>query len=150
MRRGRIIGIDYGLKRIGLATCDESWLIARELFVLNRKSKREDFEQINRVVAEHEAVAIVVGLPYDHDAPEGVYTQADRIRLWTQRLMETVSVPVIMWDETLSSEDAKILARDMRRKRDDPIDDLAARIILQRYLDALRDGLATPPLRGDD
>ncbi len=150
MIRGRLIGIDYGLKRIGLAVCDESWLIARELFVLQRKSKREDFERIDRLVHEQGAVGIVVGLPSDQDATADAYTQADRVRLWVARLKVSVSVPVTLWDETLSSHDAKALARDLRRKKEAPIDDLAARVILQRYLDAVRDGLAVPCFDEDD
>lgn len=143
MIRGRLLGIDHGIKRIGLAVCDASWLVARELTVLERKSKRADFARINQIAAEQEVVAFVVGLPSDLDAPEGVHTQADTVRLWVERLQATTSLPIVLWDETLSSEDAKELARDLRRKYDAPIDDLAARLILQSYIDAVQDGLAS-------
>jgi len=61
--KGRLIGIDHGLKRIGLAVSDLSWLVARELSILNRRSKAEDFERINRIAAEQKAIAFVVGMP---------------------------------------------------------------------------------------
>lgn len=146
---GRLIGIDHGIKRIGVATCDLNWLVARELRVIRRKSRREDFALLNTIAAEQEAVAFVVGLPSDLDAPDGVYTQADTVRLWVERFSATTTLPIVQWDETLTSEDAKALAHQLRRKPQAPIDDLAARLILQSYLDALRDGLAASPLRGE-
>ncbi len=143
--KGRLIGIDHGLKRIGLAVSDLSWLVARELSVLNRRSKAEDFERLNRVASEQKAVAFVVGMPYNADVPEDVYQQADTVRLWAERFAETTKLPIVFWDEQLTSVDALMLARQKRRKPTDPIDDLAARLMLQSYLDALRDGLASAP-----
>jgi putative Holliday junction resolvase len=139
--KGRLLGIDHGIKRIGLAVSDGSQLVARELLVLHRKSKQEDFARINQIAAQQNAVAIIVGMPYNDHIEPGVYSQADTVRLWAQRLGETTSLPIIFWDEQLTSEDAKGLARQQKRKFDQPIDDLAARVILQSYLDVLRDGL---------
>jgi putative Holliday junction resolvase len=147
MPSGRLLGIDHGLRRIGLAVCDASQMVARELTIIRRKSRQEDYERINHIAAEQRAVAIIVGLPSDLDAPPDAHTQADTVRLWADRLRETTERPVLLWDEQLTSHDAEILAREKRRKPTDPIDDLAARLILQSYLDALRDGLAPPPLR---
>ncbi len=147
MTTGRLLGIDHGLKRIGLAVSDEMRLVARELTIIKRKSKKEDFERINRTAKEQRVVAFIVGLPSDLDATPGTYTQADKVRRWVEHFAETTSLPIIMWDEQLSSADARKLAHRQRRKLDEAIDDLAARIILQSYLDALRDGLATPPPR---
>lgn len=149
MMRGRLLGIDHGLKRIGLAVCDASWLVAREVTILTRRSKREDFAEINRIAAEQEVVGFVVGLPSDLDAPQEMHTQADTVRIWADRFKETTSLPVILWDETLSSEDAKAIARNLRRKPDEPVDDLAARVILQSYLDAVKAGLVVPPENGE-
>lgn len=142
---GKLLGIDHGLKRIGLAVSDATGLVARELLVLKRKSKKEDFERINAIAAEENAVAFVVGLPVNHNAPPGVHKQEDTVRLWAERLSETTDLPILFWDEQLTSEDARELARERRRKPTDPIDDLAARVILQNYLDAVRDGIAEPP-----
>ncbi|GAB4309736.1 MAG: Holliday junction resolvase RuvX [Phototrophicales bacterium] len=142
MSSGKLLGIDHGLQRIGLAVCDETRLIARELTIIYRKSKQEDFEQINQLAMQERVVGIIVGIPSDSDAPPGVYTQADKVRRWVMHLREATHLPIMLWDETLSSQDAADLARQKKRKPTDPIDDLAARLILQSYLDAVRDGLA--------
>jgi putative Holliday junction resolvase len=141
----RLLCIDHGLKRIGVAVCDPSGMIARELEVIERKSKAEDFARINQIAAEQKVEAFVVGLPHNPEAKPDEHTQADTVRLWTERFAETTSLPIVFWDEQLTSEDARELSILQRRKPRDPIDDLAARVILQSYLDALRDGLAEPP-----
>ncbi len=147
---GRLLAIDHGIKRIGLAVSDFSWLIARELMVINRKSRKEDFELLNRIAEEQHAVAIVIGLPSNLDIDEGVHTQADTVRLWVERFAEMTDLPIVMWDEQMSSVDAQEFSRQRKRKVTDPIDDLAARIILQSYMDALREGLAQAPDFGSD
>jgi len=143
--KGKLLGIDHGLKRIGLAVSDASGLVARELTILKRKSKVEDFERINQIANEQKVVAFVVGVPHN-DGEVGVYSQADTVRRWVGHLAATTTLPIILWDEQLSSVDAQELARQQRRKPKEPIDDLAARVILQSYLDAVRDGLATPEI----
>ncbi|GAB4509506.1 MAG: Holliday junction resolvase RuvX [Anaerolineae bacterium] len=147
MSTGRLLGIDHGIKRIGLATCDASRLIATELMVLHRKTRQEDFDRINQIAAEQSVVGIVIGLPTDLDAPEGQHTQADTVKVWVERFSQTTKLPILLWDEQMTSEDAKILSRQKKRHVRDPIDDLAARLILQSYLDAWHDGLA-PDLEG--
>lgn len=142
---GRLLGIDHGLARIGVAVSDALGIAATELLVIERKSKAEDFALLNQIAKKEGVVAIVVGIP-NNEVPEGVHSQADTVRLWIDRLAETTDLPIIEWDEQLSSIDAKELAYQKGRKPSEPIDDLAARIILQRYLDALHDGLATFPL----
>jgi putative holliday junction resolvase len=143
---GRLLCLDHGIKRIGVAVSDANRLIARELHILTRQSKQEDFLALNAIAQQEGVVAIVVGVPYS-DAPEGIHTQADTVRLWISRFQETTSLPIVEWDEQLTSDDAREIAKHLRRKPTEPIDDLAARVILQSYLDALRDGLATLPLR---
>jgi putative Holliday junction resolvase len=143
---GRLLGIDHGLARIGLAVSDAMGVTARELRVIERKSKAEDFALINKIAQEEGVVAIVVGMP-NNTTTEGIYSQADTVKLWIERFRETTKLPIVEWDEQLSSEDAKILAKQQRRKATEAIDDLAARVILQSYLDALNDGLATLPPR---
>ncbi len=145
MIHGRLLGIDHGLKRIGLAISDSSGLVARELSVINRRSRQEDFAEINRIAAENEIVGIVVGLPLNHMAKPDEHTQADTVRLWVERFSETHTLPVVLWDESLTSEDAREVSIRQKRRVREPIDDLAARMILQSYLDAVRDGLAAPP-----
>lgn len=147
---GKLLGIDHGIKRIGLAVSDLSRMVARELTIIKRQSRREDFDRINHIAAEQQVIGVVVGVPLDDSAPEGSYTQADTVRLWAERYAATTDLPVLLWDEQLSSEEAEEIARTKKRKPRDPIDDLAARVILQRYLDALYDGQTTFPQQGEN
>ena len=142
---GRLMGVDHGVVRIGLAVSDPSGLVARELTIIKRRSKREDFERINHLAAEQKVVAFVVGLPQNLDALPGTHLQSDTVLRWVEQFRPTTSLPIILWDEQMSSHDAQEMSRRLKRRYDDPIDDLAARVILQSYLDALRDGLAEPP-----
>jgi putative Holliday junction resolvase len=142
---GRLLAIDHGLKRIGIAISDPLQLTARELMIIHRRSKREDFERLKALFAEHKPVALIVGMPNNPDLPEGVHSHADTVRIWIERLREVTDLPIILWDEQMSSVDALELAKARRRKPGEPIDDLAARVILQSYLDAVRDGIASPP-----
>jgi putative Holliday junction resolvase len=139
---GKLLCIDHGLKRIGLAVSDSLGLTARELTVINRKTNVEDFARINHIAGEQRVVGIVVGMPVNSEAQAGEYTQGDTVRRWIERFSQTTLLPIITWDEQLTSLDARELSIQKGRKVRDPIDDLAARVILQSYLDAVRDGLA--------
>lgn len=140
-----LLGIDHGIRRIGLAVSDRSWLVARELTVIHRTTREADFATINAAAAKHNVCALIIGMPSDEFRAEGEHTQADTVRLWVSRLQETTTLPILFWDEQMTSEDAKRLARRAKRKPTDAIDDLAARVMLQSYLDAWRDGLAPLP-----
>lgn len=142
MITGKLLGIDHGLKRIGLAVSDAIGLSARELVVLQRKTNAEDFARINAIAREQQVVGIVVGLPVNSEAKAGDYTQGDTVRRWIERFAATTSLPMVTWDEQLTSLDARDLSIRKGRRVRDPIDDLAARVMLQSYLDAVRDGLA--------
>jgi putative Holliday junction resolvase len=146
--QGRLLGIDHGLKRLGLAVCDASWLVARELTIIQRRSRVEDFDDIRRIIAEQHIVAVIVGVPTNYEALPGQQDQAATVRKWAARLAEAAALPVVLWDEQLSTSDARDLARQQRRKPSARVDDLAARVILQSYIDAVRDGLAEPPSFG--
>ncbi|MBK9122328.1 MAG: Holliday junction resolvase RuvX [Chloroflexi bacterium] len=145
MIRAPLLGIDHGIKRIGIAVSDRLWLTAREVTVITRTTRSADFEAISRLITEHGAGALVIGMPHDELAAEGEHTQADTVALWIERLRDVCDLPVVTWDEQMTSEDAKRIARRMRRDPRAPIDDLAARVMLQSYLDAVRDGLAEEP-----
>ena len=142
MTKGKLLCIDHGLKRIGLAVSDAIGLTARELTVINRKTNVEDFARLNHIVKEQQVVGIVVGMPVNSDAKEGDYTQGDTVKRWIERYSATTTIPIITWDEQLTSLDARELSIQKGRGARDPIDDMAARVILQSYLDAVRDGLA--------
>jgi putative Holliday junction resolvase len=141
----RLLSIDHGSKRIGLALSDAAGLVARELTILKRKSKDEDFGRIQRIAQQERVEAFVIGVPTNYEAHAGQHSQADEVRQWAEELVRHIDLPAVFWDEQLSSADARELARSKRRKPSDPIDDLAARIILQSYLDAVRDGLVELP-----
>lgn len=141
----RLLGIDHGSKRIGLAICDPLGMFARELTILKRTSDDQDFAQIRQIAAQEGAEGIVIGVPTNYEARPGQQSQADEVRQWVEAFQKHISLPLVLWDEQLSSADARELARSKRRRPSDPIDDLAARVILQSYLDALHDGLAQPP-----
>jgi len=142
---GRLIGIDHGTKKIGIAVSDAIGITARELTIIRRTSRAEDFEKINNIAINEHAVGFVIGIPNNPNAPEGIHTQADTVRLWIERFSKSTTLPIITWDEQLSSEEARELSIQQKRKPQDPIDDLAARIILQSYLDTLSYGSATLP-----
>jgi putative Holliday junction resolvase len=135
---GRLLGIDYGLKIIGLAVSDPTGLIARPLQLLERTSKKDDFARIHALIAELEIAAVIVGLP--ESPPEiTIYTQADRVRLWAARLAAAIPVPVYLWNERYTSQYAEDILKESGQERPDRIDDVAAAVILQMFLDARRD-----------
>lgn len=147
---GRLIGIDHGVKRLGIAVSDTTGLVAKALCVIVRKSKAEDFARIHHLANEQRAVGFVIGMPRNRDLPQGLYSQADTVQKWIDVFAATTPLPIIPWEEAMSSIDAVEMARGLRRQASQPIDDLAARVILQSYLDAVRDGLAAPlPSRGE-
>lgn len=136
---GKLLALDVGLARIGVATCDPLRLAARPLQVIHRRSRREDFDLLAALVMEEEAVALIVGLPLNMDGSEGA--QAQTVRKWADRLAYALRAlgalrPIIFWDERLSTFDAQqIMAESDTRIEEDAA---AAAVILQRYLDAQR------------
>ncbi len=144
MATGKLLGIDHGIKRIGLAICDSLQLVARELTIIHRTSRQADFQRIHTIAQNEQVIGIIVGFPTNKVAIPDQYTQADTVQLWVERFSQTTPLPIKLWDEQYSSDDAVELAKMKKRTLREPIDDLAARIILQRFLDAVRDGL-TPP-----
>jgi putative Holliday junction resolvase len=142
---GRLIGIDHGRKRIGLAISDAMGVSARELTILKSAGDDNDFAAIAAIVKREAAAGIVLGIPHNPNAPAGLPKQADLVRDWGARLHRALLLPVVEVSEYLTSAEARALAKQLKRKPRDHIDDLAARIILQSYLDALSYGSATFP-----
>lgn len=133
---GRILGLDVGDRRIGIAISDETQTLARSLTVLHRRSKVQDFEALARLVREQKVAAIVVGLPLTSNGTEG--QQARRIRRYAAALSERLTTPLIFYDESFSTVTAAELMMASGRKRHDRrhrIDAVAAAVILQDYLD---------------
>ena len=131
----RILGIDYGEKRIGLAVSDEMEMTARGISVIECRSKKTDLGAIAAAAAEYGVGAIVVGYPLRLDGSAGI--QCQKVDRFITSLKEVTSVPVIAWDETLSTKEAEGLLRETgrsRRKQRGVLDRIAAAFILQDYL----------------
>lgn len=145
---GRLIGIDHGIKRIGLAVSDAMGITARELIIIHRTTDLEDFERIQMIARRQQAVGFVIGIPQNPNAPAGLHTQADAVRRWLAQFQKHTHLPIATVGEYLTSAEARQLARQRSRSPKAPVDDLAARIILQSYLDALSYGgtVFPPPL----
>jgi putative holliday junction resolvase len=133
----RILGLDVGEKRIGVALGDESHTLAHPLSTLKRASKKEDFARLAALCGEHQIEKIVCGLPRTLRNEEG--PQARRVRRYAEELSAAILVPIEFWDERFSSIDAEErLAAASRKPRDKgAIDAAAAAIILQEYLDSM-------------
>lgn len=137
----RILGLDYGGRRIGVAICDELGMTAQGAATINRKNRDADLDAIADLVRRYDIERIVIGYPLRLDGSEGV--QCEKINRFCRRLEARLSLPVIRWDETLSTKEAEeILRRTGTRpkKRKGIVDRVAASIILQGYLDALSRG----------
>jgi putative holliday junction resolvase len=132
---GRILCVDPGEKRIGLAISDLTGTIANPLTVINHISRTIDAGVIAQIAAENAVVRIIVGQALDEEGNVGFQARkahrlADLLRLQTE-------IPIEMWDEsgsTNKAQAARIALSSSRKKRKGPLDDLAATVILQDYL----------------
>lgn len=132
----RIMGLDVGVNTIGIAISDELGITAQGLKTLKRKSMDEDLKELSLLIQQFEVERIVVGLPIKMDGTLG--KQAELVLNWMNGLKEKIRVPIVSWDERLSTVGASkvLLEADLsRRKRKTVIDKLAAVLILQGYLD---------------
>jgi putative holliday junction resolvase len=144
--RGRRLGVDVGKVRVGVAMCDPDGILATPLATVSRDmgaaadSVPADIAELNRLVGEHEAVQIVVGLPVRLNGDEGA--AAIDIRAYAGRLASAVEpVPVVLADERMSTVVAtrRLAERGIRGKRQRAVVDQAAAVeILQSWLDAQR------------
>ena len=135
-----ILGIDYGSKRMGLAVSDLSLTIATAYKILYRKELEQDLSEFKKIIAEKEIGAIVMGLPLQMNGVEGDI--AAEVRKFADVLQENFNLPLLLWDERLSSsavESFLIKEVDLsRKKRAKVLDASAAAYILQGALDALK------------
>lgn len=134
---GRILCLDLGEKRIGVAMSDETRTIARSHLVIDRSSRAVDFEQIAGIVAENGVNLVVVGLPTLAEGGEG--DKAAWARDYASDLASSIGIPVELWDESYSTVDtmASLRLRGIAKGRKKVlIDAVAAAFILQSYLDA--------------
>lgn len=131
----RTLALDLGDRRIGAAISDTLGMFARPLEVFERTSRVDDFAHIRALIDAHQVQSVVAGLPLNMDGTEG--QQAAWVRHYTAALGEAISMPVTLWDERLTTEEAKdILRAQGKTVSKDWIDAVAAAVILQSYLDA--------------
>ena len=132
---GRVLGIDHGDVRIGIALSDPTEFLASPLCVLD--STNAGLDQITALIAEHKVEKIVVGLPRNMDGSYGSATE--KVRKFIEKLKSRTAVPVFEWDERLSTVSAHNALREAGldgKWRKGMVDKVAAQIILQNYLDA--------------
>jgi len=137
--RTRILSLDIGSKRTGVALSDETRLIASPLVTVEESQIKPWLLKIKALIEENEVAEVVVGLPLNQYGEEG--PDAQNIRKYIAALQEALTIPVIEWDErftTVQAERSLIEADFSRKGRKKVIDQIAASIILQGYLDRLR------------
>lgn len=138
MMKSRILALDHGTKRIGVAVSDELGWTAQPLETYERKTIEKDLAHIKELVLAHEVDRVVLGLPLRLSGEIGPAAQA--VRELAERLEQALPVPVVTWDErmtTRSAEDLLIAADVSRKKRKGIVDRVAAAILLQSYLESL-------------
>jgi putative Holliday junction resolvase len=132
----RIMGLDIGSHTVGIAISDELGITAQGLKTIRRKSMEKDLTEIKTIISKFEIEKIVAGLPKNMDGTLG--KGAEMVFQWIEAFKEKINLPVITWDERLTTVEASkiLLEADLsRKKRKRVIDKLAAVLILQGYLD---------------
>lgn len=132
----RVLGIDYGERRIGIAISDVFGWTAQGLEVIERCKPEADLNRIKEIVEQHNVEAIIIGFPKNMNGSVGY--RGELSELFAQQVKAICGLPVHLWDERLSTVAAErlLLEADIsRKKRKQVIDKMAATIILQTYLD---------------
>jgi putative Holliday junction resolvase len=137
----RILGLDVGERRVGVAVSDPTGTVARPLQTLVRGSREDDFAAIAALVADHDVGLVVVGRPLSLDGTEG--PQARQVARYAEALAARLPVRVVSWDERFTTVVAHEILRqsrpEKRRRRartTGEVDAIAAAVILQSYLDS--------------
>ncbi|MBR8828515.1 MAG: Holliday junction resolvase RuvX [Gomphosphaeria aponina SAG 52.96 = DSM 107014] len=143
MKRISALGLDVGKRRVGVAGCDGTGLIATGLTTIDRSSFEQDVQQLKKIVAEREVQVLVVGLPYSLDGSMG--KTAQYVQQFAERLAASLNLPIEYTDERFTSVEAEEQLKAQKRfntRNKGLIDRQAATIILQQWLDQQRN----PPL----
>jgi putative Holliday junction resolvase len=136
---GKLLGLDLGTRTIGVAISDGMRYSATPLETIRRQKFTADANRLVELIAENQAVGIVVGLPLNMDGSEG--PRAQSTRAFVRNLAQRISIPVVFWDERLSTSAVTrtLIEADVRRdRRAEVVDKLAASYILQGALERLR------------
>jgi putative Holliday junction resolvase len=137
----RILALDYGAKRIGVAVSDELKMIAQPLEYIPAEPFADFLARLKALIREKEVEQILVGLPRNMDGSYG--PAALKVREFVAVLKNAVAIPLNTWDERLTSAQANrllIQADVSRKQRKEKVDKMAAAILLQSYLDSLSQG----------
>ena len=133
----RVLGLDVGTKRIGLAVSDPLRITAQGLKTLQRQNKRRDLEALGKIIDKFGVAEIVVGHPLRMSGAEG--PGADKMQHFAEELRERFHLPVHLWDERLTSAQANRLLRETNmsvKRRGQVVDQMAAVLILQSWMEA--------------
>jgi putative Holliday junction resolvase len=148
---GRVLALDYGTVRLGLAISDPRQLIASPLANYTRVNPAQDLLYLRRIASDEQVVQIVIGLPIHLDGRES--QKSLEVRRFADWLQREVGLPVALHDERFTSVEAEsqLLAADLTRKqRKSRRDKLAAQLVLTAYLESRRSGPGPPPSGLDD
>ena len=135
----RIMGLDVGDKTIGVAVSDLLGLTAQGIKTIRRESFKKDIEELKNIIKEKGVTKIVMGLPKNMNGTMG--PQSEKVLKFSQKVKEHIDLEIDFWDErltTVAAERSLIQADVSRKKRKTVIDMLAAVLILQGYLDMIR------------
>ncbi len=135
----RVLGLDVGSKRIGIAVSDPLGITAQGLETLQRQNKRLDFEKLEKLARDYSVAEVVVGFPLRMSGAEGV--QAEKMHRFADELRERLQIPVHLWDERLTSAEANRLLRETEmsiQRRAQVVDQMAAVLILQSWMERQR------------
>ncbi len=137
----RILGLDFGSKTVGVAVCDPLGITAQGVEIIRRKEEnklRRTYARIEELVKEYGATRIVLGYPKNMNNTIG--ERAQKTEAFRDDLIRRTGLPVVLWDErltTVAADRAMIEAGIRREDRKDYVDEIAAQLILQGYLDSL-------------
>ncbi len=134
-KKGRILGIDYGKVRVGIAISDERAVLSTPLFYLNYK--QNFLEKLKELLEQYEVQLIVIGLPL---SMRGVETESSaEVRAFALQIEKISSIPIKLWDERLTTVQVERSLKELgvnRKRREKVKDSMAASLILQSYLDS--------------
>jgi putative Holliday junction resolvase len=133
----RLLGLDVGQRRIGMAVSDPLGITAQGIDTLQRRNKRTDFQQLSKVIRRYNVTEIVVGLPLRLYGAGSA--QTEKVTAFAEELRTRFALPVHLWDERLTSVEANRLMREADvslEKRSASVDRMAAILILQSFMDA--------------
>lgn len=134
----RVMALDIGDKKIGIALSDALKMTSQGLETYHRKNKKQDFDYLTALMSKHEVSTLVLGLPKNMNGTEG--PQAEKVREFAEGISRVSDLEIVFVDERLTTMEAEkmLISGDVsRKKRKNVIDKVAANLILQQYLQRL-------------